>query len=122
MHMNGRFSEVPRASTAGPEKPSRRTALKRIGLTAVGLAAGAAFTFAPREALAGYGVQGDYSDSHGYGVQGDYSDGQGYGVQGDYSDGGYGVQGDYSDSQGYGVQGDYSDGGYGVQGDYSDNN
>ena len=106
-----------------PSNVDRRKALKRIALATIGVAAGAVFTFAPREASAGYGVNGDYSDSKGYGVSGDYSDG-GYGVSGDYSDkGGYGVSGDYSDSGGYGVSGDYSDaGGYGVSGDYSDSN
>ena len=106
-----------------PSNADRRKALKRIALITIGVAAGAVFTFAPREASAGYGVSGDYSDSKGYGVSGDYSDG-GYGVSGDYSDkGGYGVSGDYSDSGGYGVSGDYSDsGGYGVSGDYSDSN
>ncbi len=101
----------------------RRKALKRIALATVGVAAGTVFTIMPREALAGYGVSGDYTDSRGYGVSGDYSDG-GYGVSGDYSDsGGYGVSGDYSDSGGYGVSGDYSDSsGYSVSGDYSDSN
>lgn len=85
----------------------RRAALKRIALAA--LAGGAVFAVTSREASAGYGVNGDYTDSGGYGVSGDYSDSRGYGVSGDYSDGGYGVSGDYSDSGGYGVNGDYSD-------------
>ena len=102
----------------------RRAALKRIALATVGVAAGTVFAITPREASAGYGVNGDYTDSGGYGVSGDYSDKGGYGVSGDYSDsGGYGVSGDYSDSGGYGVSGDYSDShGYGVSGDYSDSN
>jgi hypothetical protein len=101
----------------------RRTALKRIALATMGVAAGAAFMITPREAWAGYGVSGDYTDSRGYGVSGDYTDG-GYGVSGDYTDsGGYGVSGDYTDSGGYGVSGDYTDSsGYGVSGDYTDSN
>jgi hypothetical protein len=108
----------------GPSNVDRRKALKRIAIATIGVAAGTVFMIVPREASAGYGVNGDYSDSGGYGVSGDYSDKGGYGVSGDYSDsGGYGVSGDYSDKGGYGVSGDYSDsGGYGVSGDYSDSN
>jgi hypothetical protein len=102
----------------------RRKALKRIALATIGIAAGAVFTIAPHEAWAGYGVNGDYTDSGGYGVSGDYTNSSGYGVSGDYTNSsGYGVSGDYTDSGGYGVSGDYSDSsGYGVSGDYSDSN
>lgn len=113
------MSKEPKSPAEHP-KINRRSALKRIALVTAGIATGVAI--APQEAWAGYGVSGDYLDSHGYGVSGDYSDSSGYGVSGDYSDsGGYGVSGDYSDSGGYGVSGDYSDsGGYSVSGDYTD--
>jgi hypothetical protein len=119
--MSDKTNSPPPAEPANLAKIGRRAALKRIALAGVGVVTGA--LIAPREALAGYGVSGDYLDRNGYGVSGDYSDG-GYGVSGDYSDsGGYGVSGDYSDSGGYGVSGDYSDSnGYGVSGDYSDTN
>ena len=107
-----------------PSNVDRRKALKRIAFATVGVAAGAVFTIMPREARAGYGVSGDYTDSNGYGVSGDYTNSSGYGVSGDYTDsGGYGVSGDYTDSGGYGVSGDYTDShGYSVSGDYTDSN
>jgi len=107
-----------------PSNVDRRKALKRIALATAGIAAGTVFTIAPREAWAGYGVNGDYTDSGGYGVSGDYTNSSGYGVSGDYTDsGGYGVSGDYTDSGGYGVSGDYTDSsGYSVSGDYTDSN
>ena len=57
-----------------PSNAGRRKALKRIALATIGVAAGAVFTLTPREAHAGYGVSGDYTDSGGYGVSGDYTD------------------------------------------------
>ena len=102
--------KAPTTETGDSASIGRRAALKRIALATMGVAAGTVFAITPREASAGYGVNGDYTDSGGYGVSGDYSDKGGYGVSGDYSDkGGYGVSGDYSDSHGYGVSGDYSD-------------
>ena len=82
-----------------PTNVDRRKALKRIAFATVGVAAGAVFTFTPREARAGYSVSGDYTDSNGYGVSGDYTNSSGYGVSGDYTDShGYSVSGDYTDS------------------------
>ena len=76
----------------------RRKALKRIATLGTAAVGGALFLItATRDAQAGYGVSGDYTDSGGYGVSGDYTDG------------GYGVSGDYTDSHGYGVSGDYTD-------------
>ncbi len=120
--MSNEPKKTPATKAGDSATIGRRSALKRIALATMGVATGAVFLLTPRDAWAGYGVNGDYSDSRGYGVSGDYSDG-GYGVSGDYSDSrGYGVSGDYSDG-GYGVSGDYSDsGGYGVSGDYSDSN
>ena len=123
--MDKKAKEAARLEKKGvPSSIGRRMALKRIALAAAGVATGTVFAITPREAWAGYGVNGDYTDSGGYGVSGDYSDKGGYGVSGDYSDkGGYGVSGDYSDKGGYGVSGDYSDSnGYSVSGDYSDSN
>jgi hypothetical protein len=120
--MSKESRKIPPADTSA--RIGRRAALKRIAFATAAAATGAAFALAPREAWAGYGVNGDYTDSNGYGVSGDYSDSHGYGVSGDYSDShGYSVSGDYTDSGGYGVSGDYSDSsGYGVSGDYSDSN
>ena len=42
----------------------RRKALKRIAFATIGVAAGTVFMIVPREAHAGYGVDGDYSDSN----------------------------------------------------------
>ena len=79
---------------------TRREALKRIAFIGVGVVVGSIFSVvAPRDAVAGYFVSGDYLDDGGYGVSGDYLDSGGYGVSGDYADsGGYGVSGDYADS------------------------
>ena len=109
--MEKKANEAARLEKKGvPSNLGRRNALKRIALATVGVAAGTVFAITPREAWAGYGVSGDYTDSGGYGVSGDYTDKGGYGVSGDYTDkGGYGVSGDYSDSNGYSVSGDYSD-------------
>jgi len=107
----GMKKDAPAEKGGGPAKIARRNALKRIAMAGIAVAAGAAFAIMPREAQAGYGVSGDYTDSGGYGVSGDYTDSGGYGVSGDYTDsGGYGVSGDYTDSGGYGVSGDYTDG------------
>ena len=115
---------LPRKEEGDSSKIGRRAALKRIALATMGVAAGTVFTITPRQAWAGYGVNGDYTDAGGYGVSGDYTNSSGYGVSGDYTDsGGYGVSGDYTDSGGYGVSGDYTDShGYSVSGDYTDSN
>ena len=121
--MEKEAKEAARPEKKGvPSNIDRRKALKRIALSTMGVAAGTVFTIMPREAWAGYGVSGDYTDSGGYGVSGDYTDNGGYGVSGDYTDSsGYSISGDYTDSGGYGVSGDYTDnGGYGVSGDYTD--
>jgi len=112
--------ETKKSSSGDASMIGRRTALKRIAIVGIGAATGVLLVTA-REASAGYGVNGDYTDSRGYGVSGDYTDG-GYGVSGDYTDSrGYGVSGDYTDG-GYGVSGDYTDShGYSVSGDYTDN-
>jgi hypothetical protein len=125
---NGQMKKEPQktrpAKSGDSASIGRRAALKRIALATIGVAAGTVFAVTPREASAGNGVNGDYTDSGGYGVSGDYTDKGGYSVSGDYTDsGGYGVSGDYTDSGGYGVSGDYTDShGYSVSGDYTDSN
>ena len=64
----------------------RRTALRRIALIGAGVTAACALLATGQEAIAGYGVNGDYTDSGGYGVSGDYTDKGGYGVSGSYTD------------------------------------
>jgi hypothetical protein len=97
--MDNDAKKVARPEKKGdPSNVDRRKALKRIALATIGVAAGTVFMIVPREAHAGYGVSGDYTDSGGYGVSGDYTD-----------KGGYGVSGDYTDSNGYSVSGDYTD-------------
>ena len=78
------MNDVPENKRAS-QRMGRRSALKRIALAGIGVATGAV-VLAPRSAWAGYGVNGDYTDSGGYGVSGDYTDSGGYGVSGDYTD------------------------------------
>ena len=65
--------ETKKPSPGESSMLGRRAALKRIAVVGVGAMTGVLLVTA-REASAGYGVSGDYLDSHGYGVSGDYSD------------------------------------------------